>query len=170
MNEFLLKDFKWTEQLIEMTCDNFTSKIRRIADTEDATVIENLEDELYLWSIYCKLTQCLHLSLAHKNLLSFSIAIVNLMLGSSTSEQSDRKFDAKVWEFVTIIKRIFEATSKLMSIPIKLADKMNMKAYVDFEDAAHRSIAICMITLETNFNFISILFFVDFQHEVSFPF
>lgn len=66
------------------------------------------------------------------------------MLGSSTSEQSDRKFDAKVWEFVTIVKRIFETTSKLMSIPLNLADKMRMKAYRDFEDAAHGSIAICM--------------------------
>lgn len=71
-------------------------------------------------------------------------AISNLMLGSSTSEQSDRKFDAKVWEFVTIVKRIFETTSKLMSIPLNLADKMRMKAYRDFEDAAHGSIAICM--------------------------
>jgi hypothetical protein len=55
MNEFLLKDAKWTEQLIEMTCDSFTSKIKRIADSEDAHLIDNLEDELHLWSIYCKL-------------------------------------------------------------------------------------------------------------------
>lgn len=65
------------------------------------------------------------------------------MLGSSTSEQSDRKFDAKVWEFVTVVKKIFESSSKLMSIPVKFADKIQMKAYRDFEDAAHNSIAIC---------------------------
>ena len=54
MNSFLLKDIKWTEKLIEMTCDSFISKIKRIADCEDAHRIENLEDELYLWSIYSK--------------------------------------------------------------------------------------------------------------------
>lgn len=53
MNSFLLKDATWSQKLIEMTCDNFTSKLKRILDSEDAIVIENLEDELYLWSIYC---------------------------------------------------------------------------------------------------------------------
>ena len=53
MNNFLLKDMTWTEKLVEMTCDNFISKLKRILDSEDATVVENLEDELYLWSIYC---------------------------------------------------------------------------------------------------------------------
>jgi len=43
----------WTEKLVEMTCDNFIGKLKRILDSEDATVVENLEDELYLWSIYC---------------------------------------------------------------------------------------------------------------------
>jgi hypothetical protein len=69
------------------------------------------------------------------------------MLGSSTSEQSDRKFDAKVWEFVMVVKKIFESSSKLMSIPVKFADKIQMKAYRDFEDAAHSSIAICRVFL-----------------------
>lgn len=65
------------------------------------------------------------------------------MLGSSTSEQSDRKFDAKVWEFVTVVKKIFETSSKLMSISPRFADKLRMGAYRDFEDAAQRSITIC---------------------------
>lgn len=61
MNVFLLKDAKWTEKLIEMTCDNFTSKVKRLADSESAHQIDNLEDELYLWSIYCNLfTFCFH--------------------------------------------------------------------------------------------------------------
>nr|ARO50439.1 cytochrome P450 [Chironomus tentans] len=121
MNNFLLKDMKWTEKLVEMTCDNFISKLKRILDSEDATVVKNLEDELYLWSIY---------------------SILNLMLGSSTSEQSDREFDATVWEFVTIVKQIFDTSSKLMSIPPRFADKIHMKVYRDFENAAQKSIAI----------------------------
>lgn len=102
----------------------------------------------------------------HLSFFSFT-AILNLMLGSSTSEQSDRKFDAKVWKFVTIVKQLFETSSKLMSIPVNFADKIQMKAYRDFEDAAHGSIAICK-----NFQFFT--FFSEnsyyLQHEISFPF
>lgn len=54
MNNFLLKDAKWTEPLIEITCDSFTNKIKRIVNSEEARQIDNLEDELYLWSIYSK--------------------------------------------------------------------------------------------------------------------
>lgn len=70
------------------------------------------------------------------------------MLGSSTSEQSDRKFDAKVWEFVTVVKKIFDTSSKLMSISPRLADKIQMRAYRDFEDAAQRSITICELSFK----------------------
>lgn len=80
------------------------------------------------------------------------------MLGSSTSEQSDRKFDSKVWEFVMIVKKIFETTSKLMSIPVKLADKMHMSVYRDFEDAAHGSITTGKSSIFSNSQ-ISFLFF-----------
>jgi hypothetical protein len=55
MNGFMLKDAGWTQKLIEMTCDNFIIKLKRMLDSEEAVVIENLEDELYLWSIYCKI-------------------------------------------------------------------------------------------------------------------
>lgn len=72
------------------------------------------------------------------------------MLGSSTSEQSDRKFDAKVWEFVTVVKKIFETSSKLMSISPRLADTFKMRAYHDFEDAAQRSIRICKLSIEVD--------------------
>lgn len=71
MNAFLLKDTKWMDQLIEMTCDNFTSKIKRIVNSDEATLIENLEDELYLWSIYCKF-QIFHISLDSPLSLSHS--------------------------------------------------------------------------------------------------
>lgn len=75
-----------------------------------------------------------------------NIAILNLMLGSSTSQQSDREFDATVWEFVTIVKQIFDNSSKLMSIPPRFADKIHMKVYKDFENAAQKSITICNVT------------------------
>ena len=68
------------------------------------------------------------------------------MLGSSTSEQSDREFDATVWEFVTIVKQIFETSSKLMSIPPRFADKIHMRVYRDFENSAQKSITICNVT------------------------
>lgn len=144
MNTFLLKDITWTHQLIEMTCDNFTSKIRRMLDSVDNTLIENLEDELYLWSIYCELMWFVFsILLLNFNLTQiFQLAILNLMLGSSTSEQSDREFDSKVWELVTIVKKIFETSAKLMSIPPRFADKIHLSVYRDFESAAQRSITL----------------------------
>lgn len=75
---------------------------------------------------------------------------MNLMLGSSTSEQSDREFDSKVWEFVIVVKKIFETSSKLMSMPPRLADKINMKVYREFEAAAQRSITLCKGLFQTN--------------------
>jgi ecdysteroid 2-hydroxylase len=78
------------------------------------------------------------------------------MLGSSTSEQSDREFDAKVWEFVTVVKKMFETSSKLMSIPPRFADKVNMKVYREFESAVHRSITLCK---SLNFHFTSLFKF-----------
>jgi hypothetical protein len=53
MNELLLKDFKWIEHLIQTTCDNFVNKIKRMSNNESDVVIENLEDEIYLWTTYC---------------------------------------------------------------------------------------------------------------------
>lgn len=89
------------------------------------------------------------------------------MLGSSTSEQSDREFDARVWEFVTIVKQIFDTSSKLMSIPPRFADKIHMKVYRDFECAAMRSIAICNVTLSFFFVLMTFSFnAMSFQHEV----
>lgn len=159
MNNFILKDIKWAEQLIEMTCDNFTSKIKRIVNAEIATTIENIEDELYLWSIYCNLNTFEQCRMMKKKIQFNFTAIANLMLGSSTSEQSDRKFDAKVWEFVKVVKRIFETSSKLMSIPVNFADKINMKAYSDFEEAAHSTIAICKEKIRKFSNFFLFYFF-----------
>lgn len=56
MNEFLLKDYHWTEEILQATCDSFVNKIKRKANSEAAVGFENLEDELYLWSIYCNLS------------------------------------------------------------------------------------------------------------------
>lgn len=54
MNNFLLKDVHWFEGLVESTCDNFVNKIKRIANNETDVAVENLEDEIYLWTSYCK--------------------------------------------------------------------------------------------------------------------
>lgn len=54
MNNFLLRDYHWIEDLLEVTCEHFISKIKRISDSETGTAVENLEKELYLWSSYCK--------------------------------------------------------------------------------------------------------------------
>lgn len=53
MNNFLLRDYRWIEDLIQTTCDNFVSKLKHA--TNVGGEVENLERELYLWSSYCKL-------------------------------------------------------------------------------------------------------------------
>lgn len=55
MNNFLLKDFHWFEGIVQGTCDNFVNKIKRIANNESDVAVENLEDEIYLWTSYCNL-------------------------------------------------------------------------------------------------------------------
>lgn len=54
MNQFLLKDYHWIEDLLRLTCDKFVAKIERLTDSENSTSVESLEKELYLWSGYCK--------------------------------------------------------------------------------------------------------------------
>jgi hypothetical protein len=56
MNNFLLKDSHWFESLVEGTCDNFVNKIKRIANNESDVAVDNLEDEIYLWTSYCNLS------------------------------------------------------------------------------------------------------------------
>lgn len=90
------------------------------------------------------------------------------MLGSSTSEQSDRKFDAKVWEFATVVQKIFDTSSKLMSISPRLADKIRMGAYRDFENAARKSITICKLIKKIGLNNKKkIYFLIQTQLELS---
>ena len=55
MNNFLLKDYRWIENLIQTACDNFVTRIERTMNDVLDVTIENLEEELYLWSSYCKL-------------------------------------------------------------------------------------------------------------------
>ncbi|CRL00351.1 CLUMA_CG013624, isoform A [Clunio marinus] len=121
MNSILMKDSQWTETIIRVTCDNFIKKIKRSFNTESDEVIDNLEDELYLWSTY---------------------SILNLMLGSSTHEQSDREFDENVWKFVTSAKQIWTTSAKLLTIPPAIADKLHLKVWKDFEKTVHESISL----------------------------
>lgn len=66
------------------------------------------------------------------------------MLGSSTSKQSDRKFDEKVWEAVKTIQKITKLSAKLMSISPRIADKvLNMKSWRELENAQRDSLEVC---------------------------
>lgn len=68
------------------------------------------------------------------------------MLGSSTSEQCDRRFDENVWKAVKSFQKIMKLSAKLMSVPPKVADKvLNLKSWRDLEDAQRESLEICKI-------------------------
>lgn len=139
MNEFLLKDYHWIEEILQTSCDSFVNKIKRTANSEAAVGFENLENELYLWSIYCNLSAFILVSINHFVIL----AILNLMLGSSSANQSDRKFDEKVWKFVTIGRTMMKTTAKIMSIPPAIADKFGLRIWKDFESSVNESIELC---------------------------
>lgn len=64
------------------------------------------------------------------------------MLGSSTSQQSDRSFDEKVWKFVTVVRNIMKCSAQMVSIPPSLADKLNLKVYKDFEENSKESLEL----------------------------
>lgn len=55
LNTFMLRDFKWMNGLIEMTCDDFVKKIKRTTNAEAHLLIDTLDTELYMWSFYSNL-------------------------------------------------------------------------------------------------------------------
>lgn len=69
--------------------------------------------------------------------------MLNLMLGSAYTEQQNPEFTALVMDFSIVVKRIFECSAPLMSIPPAQADKWNLKIWTDFEQVAMESIELC---------------------------
>ena len=69
--------------------------------------------------------------------------MLNLMLGSSYMEQQNAEFSSLVLEFSIAVKRIFECSAPLMSIPPAQADKWNLKIWTDFVQVAMKSIELC---------------------------
>lgn len=69
--------------------------------------------------------------------------MLNLMLGSSYTEQQTAEFNSLVTDFSLVVKRIFECSAPLMSIPPAQADKWNLKIWTDFEQVAMQSIELC---------------------------
>lgn len=69
--------------------------------------------------------------------------ILNLMLGSSFSEQSNGKYDEHVDRFSRIVRQVFDCSAKLLSVPPAFADKWNLKCWKDFERVAKESIELC---------------------------
>jgi hypothetical protein len=53
MNNFLLKDYRWIEALTESCCESFVQSLKSKAGN-GTMAVANLEEELYLWSFYCK--------------------------------------------------------------------------------------------------------------------
>jgi hypothetical protein len=82
--------------------------------------------------------------LTFKKLISILTVTLNLMLGSSTAEQSDRKFNEMVWEAVKTFQKIMKLSARLMSIPPKIADKvLHLKGWRELENVQRDSLEIC---------------------------
>ncbi|CAO1418115.1 unnamed protein product [Diamesa hyperborea] len=122
LNNFLMRDFNWATDLIDSACDNFVENVSKSIDKCDNDyVVPDLVDELYHWSIS---------------------VMLNLMLGSSYTEQQNAEFSSLVLDFSIVVKRIFECSAPLMSIPPAQADKWNLKIWTDFEQVAMKSIEL----------------------------
>lgn len=138
MNSLMLKDFHWTEPLIDSACENFISKIIQMTTNQKSFVeINNLDGNLYRWSID---------------------VIINLMVGCPSSLH-DQQLNQLVDEFAKTVKHLFETSAKLMSIPPQLADKFHLKIWKDFESCAKNSIELCMIICFVRFpgNFFNLI-------------
>lgn len=57
LNNCLLKDYRWIEDLTESSCDDFVAKVKRLTSLNADAPFPDLEKELYLWSTYCKSCQ-----------------------------------------------------------------------------------------------------------------
>lgn len=77
-----MRDFHWTEELIEMGCDSFLIKMRQSIIEKDASqmTVPDLEDELYRWSIDGNLLAMTDLSTRREIFSVVNSSFVNLML------------------------------------------------------------------------------------------
>lgn len=123
LNKLMLKDYKWTEPLIEKACDNFIENLKKlVGDSDEFVEIPDLEQKLGRWTID---------------------VVMNIMLGHSYSPEDNPQLHGILEEFSAVSQEIFESSANLMNIPTSFADKFQLKAWKKFEKVAHKSILMC---------------------------
>lgn len=157
LNNYLLRDTQWIEELIHGTCENFVARIKGMTsmetkgDKRPTKQVDDLEDEIYLWATNCNLFDHLRRHTIangiYSLLLSWNLVTMNLMVGSLNfiqQQQSDESLCRDVLKFVHISREIMKATAKLNNIPPAIADRWKMKMWKSFENATFESIEFCM--------------------------
>lgn len=119
----MLKDFKWTEPLIEGACDNLINTLKNLVENSDGFVeVPNLEQKLSRWTVD---------------------VIMNVMLGHTYNPNENKQLSDMLDEFSAVSLEIFESSANLMNIAPHLADKFQLKIWTKFEKIAQKSIKMC---------------------------
>ncbi|XP_059217921.1 cytochrome P450 315a1, mitochondrial [Stomoxys calcitrans] len=85
----------------------------------ECMVIDNLEQQLYRWSID---------------------VVISVMFGSVATEKANKTLHLAVTDFSKVVHKIFESSSLLMNFPPKLAEYFRLKIWTDFEDSVEQAL------------------------------
>ncbi|XP_063892025.1 cytochrome P450 315a1, mitochondrial [Helicoverpa armigera] len=121
MNKYLLKENSenWFEIPVKKTVNNLIQRWK--IETEKGQFIPDLETEFYKFSID---------------------VIIAVMLGSSSSLQRDRHYEALLDMFSETVKKIFQTTTKLYGFPVDICQKLNLKVWREFKESVDGSLSL----------------------------
>ncbi|XP_062539100.1 cytochrome P450 315a1, mitochondrial [Armigeres subalbatus] len=125
LNQPLMRNVGWMIEPIKRVCDNtiksFPEKATNCDNGGQKFELRNAEAILYKWSIE---------------------VILSLMLGNSYNPKSVNRLSELVEQFSQTVYQIFLYSSKLMAVPPKLADRMQLDAWKQFETIVPKTLSI----------------------------
>nr|WNK22284.1 cytochrome P450 [Athetis lepigone] len=121
MNKYLLKENSENcfEAPVKKTVQNLIQKWK--IEIGNGTYVPNLESEFYRLSID---------------------VIIAVMLGTSSSLKPDIHYETLLAMFAETVKKIFQTTTKLYGLPVKMCQKWNLKVWRDFKESVDISLSL----------------------------
>ncbi|XP_055602482.1 cytochrome P450 315a1, mitochondrial isoform X2 [Uranotaenia lowii] len=124
LNNLILRDANWMAGPVEKICDRTINSMLDdvdFADGKHLIRIDNMEEKLYKWSIE---------------------VILSIMLGNSYSDETAKRIENLVKTFAGTVYNIFLYSSKLMTVPPKIADILQLPAWKRFEQVVPETLEI----------------------------
>ncbi|XP_058468174.1 cytochrome P450 315a1, mitochondrial [Malaya genurostris] len=132
LNEHIMRDVDWMKDPIKRICDKTVTNLPQYGknNTSGNQVFEihNLEPILYKWSVE---------------------VILCIMLGSSYNDRNAMKLNDMIDEFSNVVYQIFQYSSKLMTVPPYLADRLQLNAWRRFEEIVPKTLSIANKIIDT---------------------